>query len=107
MDIDSNLKITRLIDTYGRLLTTKQLSICQMYFFDNLTLAEIGEVLEVSRQAINDCIEKSTKNLMDFEDKIGKLKLLDNINCSLNNLKDKYKNSNLTEDINKIIDNLD
>ena len=72
MDIDSSLKIGRLLDTCGDLLTTKQMQICKYYFFENLTLAEIGQILGISRQAVNDCIEKSTKMLNVFEDKVGK-----------------------------------
>ena len=107
MDIDSNFRITRLLDTYGQLLTDKQLKICQMYFYDNLTLAEIGENLEVSRQAINDCIEKSTRNLEDIESKVGKIKLIDSIKDNLYSLDKKYRDSNLTKDIDKIINDID
>lgn len=107
MDIYSNLRYTRLFEIYGQLLTDKQQTICQMYFFDNLTLAEIGENLAVSRQAINDCIEKSTRNLEQFEEKIGKLKLQEYITKELNYLDKKYTNSNLTKDITNILNTLD
>lgn len=106
MDIDSSLKIGRLLDTYGELLTTKQMQICKYYFFENLTLAEIGEILGISRQAVNDCIEKSTKMLNVFEDNVGKLKLIDNIRKQLENLKN-YHSDNLTEEIDKILEKLD
>lgn len=107
MDIDNNFKIGRLIDAYGDLLTDKQMQICKLYYFDNLTLAEIGQVLGISRQAVNDCIEKCTKNLIDIEEKIGKIKLLENIVDRLKFLDEKYKNSNLTKDIQDIINNID
>ena len=106
MDIDSSLKIGRLLDTYGELLTTKQIQICKYYFFENLTLAEIGEILGISRQAVNDCIEKSTKMLNGFEDKVGKLKLIDHIRKQLENLKNCHSD-NLTEEIDKILEKLD
>ena len=41
MTIENNLKIIKLIDTYGKLLTDKQLEIISNYYFDNLTLSEI------------------------------------------------------------------
>ncbi len=107
MDIDNNIRVTKLIDVYGELLTDKQLQICQMYYFDNLTLAEIGEVLQISRQAVSDCIEKSTKNLNEFELKIGKIKLIENINNQLKTLAKKYNDNSLTKDISSIIDHME
>lgn len=107
MDIDSNIRLIRLFDIYGQLLTDKQQCICKMYFFDNLTLAEIGENLSVSRQAINDCIEKSSRNLEQFELKIGKLKLQENIRNKLLALDKKYTNSNLIKDILDILEDID
>ena len=106
MDIDSSLKIGRLLDTYGDLLTTKQMQICKYYFFENLTLAEIGQILGISRQAVNDCIEKSTKMLNVFEDKVGRLKLINDMRDELENLK-KCHLDNLTEEIDKILEKLD
>lgn len=107
MDIDNNIRITKLIDVYGELLTDKQLQICQMYYFDNLTLAEIGEVLQISRQAVNDCIEKSTKNLNEFELKIGKINLIENIDNQLKTLAKKYNDNSLTKDIFEILDHIE
>ena len=106
MDIDSSLKIGRLLDTYGELLTTKQMQICKYYFFENLTLAEIGQILGISRQAVNDCIEKSTKMLNVFEDKVGKLKLINDMRDELENLKECHLD-NVTEEIDKILEKLD
>ena len=106
MDIDSSLKIGRLLDTYGDLLTTKQMQICKYYFFENLTLAEIGQILGISRQAVNDCIEKSTKMLNVFEDKVGKLKIINDMRDELEKLK-KCNLDNLTEEIDKILEKLD
>lgn len=107
MDIDSNLRLVKLFEVYGVLLTAKQQDICKMYFFDNFTLAEIGEICGVSRQAINDCIEKSSKNLEQYEKKIGKLKLQEYVQKELTCLNEKYTDSNLTKDILNILGNMD
>ncbi len=111
MDIDNNLKMTILIDTYGELLTNKQLDICKLYYFDNLSLAEIGELQSISRQAVNDALEKSKALLEMYEQKIGKVRLISSVSQSLKSLEKKLKTTkdidNLTKDINKIINNLD
>ena len=111
MNIDNNLKMTILIDTYGELLTNKQLDICKLYYFDNLSLAEIGELQSISRQAVNDALEKSKALLEMYEQKIGKVRLISSVSQSLKSLEKKLKTTkdidNLTKDINKIINNLD
>ena len=55
---------------------------------------------------MNDCIEKSTKMLNVFEDKVGKLKLINDMRDELENLK-KCHLDNLTEEIDKILEKLD
>lgn len=71
MSIDENLKIVRLIDVYGSTLTDKQFSIISSYYFDNLTLSEIGENLGISRQAVSDSISQSLKAMSILEEKLG------------------------------------
>lgn len=71
MSLDENLKIVRLIDVYGSTLTDKQFSIISSYYFDNLTLAEIGENLGISRQAVSDSISQSLKSMSTLEEKLG------------------------------------
>lgn len=75
MSIDENLKIVRLIDTYGSTLTEKQFSIISSYYFDNLTLSEIGENMGISRQAVSDSISQSLKSMSVLEEKLGIIRL--------------------------------
>ena len=61
MTLDNNLRIIKLIDSYGKMLTNKQYDIMTNYYFDNLSLSEIGDNFGISRQAVGDCINKSIK----------------------------------------------
>jgi len=70
MIIEDNLKIAKLIDVYGKLLTDKQYQIMTSYYFDNLTLSEIGDNFSISRQAVSDCLSQATKILTSYEDKL-------------------------------------
>ncbi len=71
MSIEENLKVVRLIDVYGSTLTDKQFSIVTSYYFDNLTLSEIGENNGISRQAVSDCIAQALKSMRALEEKLG------------------------------------
>lgn len=67
MDIVDNLRISRLFDIYGQLLTSKQQNVMSAYFYDNLTLTEIGDNLSISRQAVKDSISACIRILENYE----------------------------------------
>ena len=107
MIIEDNLKIVRLIDTYGALLTSKQLEIMTSYYFDNLTLSEIGDNYNISRQAVSDCLAQATKMLENYEDKLSYLKKYDNLKLRLNNLINSSTNEDVINVISEIMEMLD
>lgn len=73
--MDKILYHTLLIDFYGELLTKKQKETFETYFFDNLSLSEVGEMNNVSRQSVNDLLRRTEEILIDYE---KKLKLVEN-----------------------------
>ena len=48
--MSKNLEICRLLDLYGALLTEKQFDIMDFYYNDDLSLGEIADHYEISRQ---------------------------------------------------------
>lgn len=71
MDKDELLEktnhVTMLLDCYGDLLTDKQQRYLMMYYEEDLSLAEIAEIVDVSRNAIYDQIKRAVKILEDYE----------------------------------------
>ena len=53
-ELDKNLYVNRLIDLYGGLLTDHQRNILELYYCCDLSLSEIAEQEEVSRNAVHD-----------------------------------------------------
>lgn len=75
---EEKIRIARLYDCYGKLLTDRQKSCMERYFYEDLSLAEISEELNVSRQAIHDMLKRSEQLLEKYENKLnflGKKKL--------------------------------
>ena len=82
-----------LFDYYGELFTDKQKEYFIDYCFNNLTLQEIADNNNVSRNAIHDQLKKVISSLDYYEEKLGLL----NKEKKLNILLDEYAKSNNKE----------
>ena len=71
--MESRIYYGILYDFYGELLTQKQRSYFEDYYFQNLTLSELSENYEVSRNAIHKQLKEVTEKL-DYYESILKLK---------------------------------
>ena len=65
------LEMTLLLDYYGDLLTQKQKTCFDLYYNQDLSLGEIGELLGVSRQAVCDNLTRTEALLRRMEEHIG------------------------------------
>lgn len=65
------LKFVMLLDCYGDLLTDHQRSIMEMYYCDDLSLAEIGQPMNITRQAVRSIIKRTEDILLNYEEKLG------------------------------------
>ena len=64
-------KMALLVDFYGPLLTEKQRNVWDLHYQQDLSLAEIAEVENISRQAIHDLLKRTERILAEYEDKLG------------------------------------
>lgn len=60
-----------LLDFYGNLLTDKMRITLDMYLNDDLSLAEIAEEEEISRQGVHDKVKRGLSQLNGYEQKLG------------------------------------
>ncbi|MDF2592049.1 MAG: hypothetical protein K0S75_1515 [Clostridia bacterium] len=68
---DKIVQIALLFDFYGQLLTEKQIEIIDMYYSNDLSLSEIAEQQEISRQGVYDTLKRAEKTLSEYEAKLG------------------------------------
>ena len=59
-----------LFDFYGELLTERQKEIYRKYHAEDLSLGEIAEEYEVSRQAVHDLLKRCDKQLENYESRL-------------------------------------
>lgn len=64
-------KMALLADFYGPLLTEKQRNVWDLHYQQDLSLAEIAEVENISRQAIHDLVKRTERILTEYEQKLG------------------------------------
>ncbi|WP_083122333.1 YlxM family DNA-binding protein [Megasphaera sp. DISK 18] len=67
----------RLLDLYGPLLTEKQRRCMEMYFDMDLSLSEIGEELQISRQGAYDMLKRASHSLESYEQRLRLLARFD------------------------------
>lgn len=72
--MERKVQIGILCETYGSLLTTRQQSILNDYANSDLSLTEIAENNNITRQAVNDIVKKGANKLFEYEEKLGIMK---------------------------------
>ena len=72
--LDKNIKISILCQIYGKLLTEKQYQVLDDYYNNDLSLSEIAENLNITRQAVRDNIKKGENKLFEYEEKLQIMK---------------------------------
>lgn len=69
--MSKNLDITMLFDFYRGMLTKRQAEAVDLYYNEDLSLAEISEILGVTRQGVRDLIKRAEGIMTDTEEKLG------------------------------------
>ncbi len=65
-----SLEIGYLLDFYGELLNDRRRTVLDMYYNEDMSLSEIAEALDITRQGARDLIKKAGDELLLFEDKL-------------------------------------
>ena len=89
--MDERNYIINLYDIYCDLLTDNQKKYFEDYYFNNLTLAEMGENHNISRNGIHKQIKEGEEKLKNFESKLNIYEKNKKIKKIINNLDEKIK----------------
>ncbi len=69
--MSKDLRMSYLLDFYGEVLTEKQNSMMEQYFNMDLSLSEVADNFNITRQGVRDAIKRSETVLTELEEKIG------------------------------------
>ena len=68
--MEKKVDISMLWQIYGKLLTEKQYEYIDYYYNNDLSLSEIAENDNITRQAVRDIIKKGERKLFEYEEKL-------------------------------------
>ena len=109
MNFDNIAHVSLLFDFYGKLLTKRQREVMELYYEENLTLAEIADEFEISRQGVHDALKNAEKALKGYEEKLGLVEKLqqsrqaiEQIDTEIDHLTAECKDSKIAEKLKKI-----
>ena len=95
-----------LYDFYGELLTEHQRQIYEARVFDNLSLSEIAQDFEISRQGVHDLIKRCDKILQGYEDKLHLLQKFMNIKETITRIESITNQEDVRKLANRILEEL-
>ena len=68
--MSKDLHFSVLLDFYGEMLTDKQKDVIELYYNQDLSLAEISEHEGITRQGVRDNIKRGEAYLTELEEKL-------------------------------------
>lgn len=69
--MSKDLSVVLLLDYYGGLLPEKQRRLVEYYYCDDLSLSEITDNENITRQGARDAIVRAVSKLRKFEESVG------------------------------------
>lgn len=97
--LDKVIELGLLLDFYGELLTEKQQKALKLYYNQDLSLSEIGERLEISRQGVYDHLNRGESILRDYEKKMGLIQKYQFLKREIEEMSDYLKNKSINFNI--------
>ncbi len=89
--MEEQILLTNLYDYYKELLTNKQQNYFEEYYFNNLSLSEISENYNVSRNAVHKQLKEISSKLLEYEEKLKLLNKSKKIKKLIENIDEKLK----------------
>ena len=72
--MEKNVEVSLLFDFYGELLKPSGRQAIDLYYNEDLSLAEIAAQTGITRQGVRDSIKRSEEKLFELEEKLGLFK---------------------------------
>ncbi len=88
-----NMNISLLLDFYGDILSERRREIMELYYNEDLSLAEIAEIKGISRQGVRDSVKKSETELTELEAKLGLAESFKDLKGEISNISEALRSA--------------
>ena len=106
MDIKAKLETSALFEVYGNGLTDKQKQVIDFCVLQDLSLGEVSDLLNISRQAVKYTLDNAIQSMLKLEHKLNILDKFQSIKHKLTELLTYTNDSKLKQQINNILEEL-
>ena len=84
--MEKNIEVSLLLDFYGELLKPGVRQTIDLYYNDDLSLAEVADRCGITRQGVRDSVKRGEAQLFDFEKKLGLMRRFRELEDGLNEI---------------------
>ena len=104
--MEKNVKVALLFDFYRNMLTSRQAESIDLYYNEDLSLAEISEHMGITRQGVRDNIKRAENTLFDTEDRLGLASRFLKIKSDLLKIDDIIRDSEASPNVKSLSDDI-
>ena len=101
--MEKKVEISILLEIYGNLLTEKQKEYMNYYYNEDLSLSEIAENDGITRQAVMRILQKSSKKLEEYEQKLQIMEKQKKIKNNIEQLRKELKENKQLDNIENLL----
>ena len=102
--VEKLVEIGILYDFYGKLLSDRQYLAIELYYIHDLSLSEIGEELNITRQSVFDTLKRAENKLYEYEQVLA---LVNKFNSRHKDIQEVLKINNEIHEISLISNNIE
>ncbi len=106
MDIAKKVELIALYEIYGNSLTSNQQQVIDFCVMQDLSLREVSDLLNISRQAVKYTLDNAILSMLKLEKELNVLNKIQNLKHKLIELQNDTKDSYIRQQINKILEEL-
>ena len=95
-----------LYDFYGELLTEHQKQIYEALVYNDMSLGEIADEYDISRQGVHDLIKRCDKILNNYEDKLHLIDKFQRVKSNVKRIETITDNAEIRDLVNQILEDI-
>ena len=106
MDIATKVEISAVFEVYGNSLTEKQQQVIDFCVLQDLSLGEVSDLLNISRQAVKYTLDNASESMLKLEKELQILAKMQNLKLKLTNVLKSTDDDMVKQQLNNILEEL-